>query len=338
MRLGVLLPHFGPSTDRTRLFDVGAGLAERGFASAWVRDQLGFRGGLPFEPRSPHFVDPIVTLAAIAARSDVAIGTATLVPIRPPILAAQLVGSLAYLAGGRFVLGIGLGGVPRAFQLANIPWEDRADLFRETVEVVRALARPGASYEGRFARFEDMTLDPAPPADLPIWFSGTSPAAIRLTLDHADGFFPGRLPLRVFDRLLAQLRAGAEERGRRYAVATVPLISIGRDRADALARIDVEGLLEEARGKKAWRTDGPFATADDLRGMLVAGNVDDVIADLEALEQRGLDEVVFDLRLRMDAYEETLDLLSREVVPVFAGRGEAAPAGTARTPRATEAR
>lgn len=317
MRLGVLLPHFGPSTDRRRLFDIGAGLADRGFASAWVRDQLGFRGGLPFEPRSPHFVDPIVTLSAIAARSPITIGTATLVPIRPPMMTAQLVGSLSYLAEGRFVLGIGLGGVPRAFELAGIPWEDRSDLFRETIEVIRALARPGASYEGRFARFENATLDPAPPVDLPIWFSGTSAAAIRLTIEHADGFFPGRMPLRVFDRLLEPLRAAGTERGRPFSVATVPLISFGPDRAAGLERIDVAGLLEEARGKKAWRADGPFETADDLRGMLIAGNADDVIEDLRALEARGLDEVVFDLRLRMDAYEETLDMLARDVLPVF---------------------
>ena len=317
MRLGVLLPHFGPSTDRRRLFDIGAGLADRGFSSAWVRDQLGFRGGLPFEPRSPHFVDPVVTLAAIAARSSITVGTATLVPIRSPVMAAQIVGSLAYLAEGRLVLGIGLGGVPRAFELVGIPWEDRADLFRETVEVIRALSRPGASYAGRFARFEDATMDPAPPEDLPIWFSGTSSAAIRLTLEHADGFFPGRLPLRVFDRLLEQLRTGAAKRGRTFSVATVPILSLDRSRAAALEAIDLEGLLDEARRKKAWQHDGPFETADDLRGMLLAGAVDDVIDDLKTLEARGLDEVVFDLRLRMDTYEETLEVLSREVLPEF---------------------
>jgi alkanesulfonate monooxygenase SsuD/methylene tetrahydromethanopterin reductase-like flavin-dependent oxidoreductase (luciferase family) len=317
MRLGVLLPHFGPFTDRPRLFDIGAGLADRGFSSAWVRDQLGFRGGLPFEPRSPHFVDPIVTLAAIAARSSITVGTATLVPIRPPMMAAQIVGSLSYLAEGRLVLGIGLGGVPRAFELAGIPWEDRADLFRETVEVIRALSRPNASYEGRFARFENMTMDPAPPEDLPIWFSGTSSAAIRLTLEHADGFFPGRLPLRVFDRLLGQLRAGAAERDRRFSVATMPILSLGRDRAAALEAINLAGLLEEARRKAAWRNDGPFDTANDLRGMLIAGSVEEVIADVQALKERGLSEVVFDLRLRMDAYERSLDVLTREVLPVF---------------------
>ena len=317
MRVGILLPHFGPFTDRSRLFEVGASLAERGFASAWVRDQLGFRGGLPFEPRSPHFVDPIVTLAALAARSDITIGTATLVPIRPPVMTAQIVGSLAYLAKGRFVLGIGLGGVPPAFELAGRQWEDRHDLFRETVEVVRALAHPGASYEGRFARFTNLTVDPAPPEDLEIWFSGTSGAAIRLTLEYATGWFPGRIPLRVFDRLLGRLREGEIALSRTFRVGIMPIVSLDRDRATALARVNVGGLLDEAHGKKAWQADGPFETADDLRGMLVAGTTDDVVADLRALAARGVDEVVLDLRQRMDAYEATLDLLAAEVVPAL---------------------
>jgi alkanesulfonate monooxygenase SsuD/methylene tetrahydromethanopterin reductase-like flavin-dependent oxidoreductase (luciferase family) len=317
MRVGLLLPHFGPFTDWSRLFDVGASLAERGFASAWVRDQLGFRGGLPFEPRSSHFVDPIVTLAALAARSDITIGTATLVPIRPPVMTAQLIGSLAYLARGHFILGIGLGGVPPAFELAGRQWEDRHDLFRETVEVVRALAHPGASYDGRFARFTNLTVDPAPPEDLEIWFSGTSRAAIRLTLEYATGWFPGRIPLRVFDRLLAGLREGEVALGRAFRVGIMPLVSLDRDRATAPAKVNPKGLLDEARSKKAWRVDGPFDSADDLHGMLLAGSTDDIVADLQAFAERGIDEVVLDLRQRMDAYEATLALLAAEVIPVL---------------------
>src|SRR3990170_539155 len=201
---------------------------------------------------------------------------------------------------------------PPAFALAGRQWEDRHDLFRETVEVVRALAHPGASYEGLFARFTNLTVDPAPPEDLEIWFSGTSGAAIRLTLEYATGWFPGRIPLRVFDRLLGRLREGEIALSRTFRVGIMPIVSLDRDRATALARVNVEGLLDEARGKKAWQADGPFETADDLRGMLVAGTTDDVVADLRALAARGVDEVVLDIRQRMDAYEATLDLLAAE--------------------------
>jgi alkanesulfonate monooxygenase SsuD/methylene tetrahydromethanopterin reductase-like flavin-dependent oxidoreductase (luciferase family) len=314
VRIGLLLPHFGSSSTYERLWDTGSRLADLGFESAWVRDQLGFRG-LGFEGRNSHFVDPFIALAGIAARSDIRVGTATLTPIRQEVVLAQLVGSLAYLARGRLVLGIGLGGQPRAFELAGRRNEDRVTHFREMVDVLRVAAQPNASYEGRFTQFRDLTLDPAPPADLPLWYCGTSPAAIRRALRYADGWFPGRCPFVVFDPLLARLREGAAEAGKPMAAAIVPLLSIGRDRADALERVNVPGLLEEARAKPGW--EASFESADDLRGALIAGNADEVGRELEAFRERGVDEVVLDLRLRMDAFEETLDLLARHVLPAL---------------------
>ena len=313
MRIGLLLPHFGRSSTYERLFDLGARLGDLGFASAWVRDQLGFRG-MAFEGRQAHFVDPFITLAGIAARSALTVGTATLTPIRQPVVNAQLVGSLAYLAQGRLVLGVGLGGQPRAFELAGLQYADRVAHFEDMIGVLRATASPDASYEGRFVRFEGLTLDPPPPADLPIWYCGTSPKAIDRTLRVADGWFPGRCPFVVFDRLLERLRAGSADRATPMHVAIVPLLSPGRDRADGLERIGVESLLAEARAKPGW--DAPFERAEDLRGSLIAGRPDDIVAELAAFDERGVDEVVLDLRQRMDVFEEALESLARDVLPV----------------------
>jgi alkanesulfonate monooxygenase SsuD/methylene tetrahydromethanopterin reductase-like flavin-dependent oxidoreductase (luciferase family) len=102
------------------------------------------------------------------------------------------------------------------------------------------------------------------------------------------------------------------------SVGIVPLLSPGRDRVDALARVNVEGLLEEARAKPGWAV--PFRSADDLRGSLIAGSPDDIVSDLEAFAARGVDEVVLDLRQRMDVFDGTLELLAREVLPVIAAK------------------
>lgn len=314
MRIGLLLPHFGPASTRERLFDLGARLEELGFASAWVRDQLGFQG-LAFEGRNAHFVDPFITLAAIASRSAIRVGTATLTPIRGPVVTAQLVGSLAYLARGRIVLGIGLGGQPRAFELAGLRWEDRAEHFGEMVDVLRVTASPGADYEGPFTRFTGLTLDPPPPPDLALWYCGTSPSAIRRALAYADGWLPGRCPFVVFDPLLARLRAGAAEAGKAMEIGIVPLLSPGRSRADALDRVNVPGLLAEARAKPGWSTYSEFRSDDQLRGSLIAGSPEEIIAELEAFRARGVNEVVLDLRQRMDVFEGTIAMLAREVIP-----------------------
>jgi alkanesulfonate monooxygenase SsuD/methylene tetrahydromethanopterin reductase-like flavin-dependent oxidoreductase (luciferase family) len=319
MKLGLMLPHFGPGASWERLFDLAPRLTEYGLNSVWARDQMGFRGGLPWERPGTFFLDPVVTLTGIAARSEtLLVGTATLTPIRPPLLTAQIIASLAFASRGRYVAGIGLGGIPRLFANAGIPWEERHDRFRETMEVLRAVMAPNASYHGRYASFENLTLNPAPPPDLPIWFSGTTPAAIRLTVAYATGWFPGRLPLPVFDRLLERLDAEGRALDRRFDVGIMPLLSIDRDRATALERINVRGLLAEARAKPAWAWLGDFQDPDDLKGIVIAGSVREVVADLRAMEARGVDQVVLDLRQRPDELESILGLLRDEIAPAFA--------------------
>jgi alkanesulfonate monooxygenase SsuD/methylene tetrahydromethanopterin reductase-like flavin-dependent oxidoreductase (luciferase family) len=319
MKLGLMLPHFGPGASYERLFELSPRVGRYGLNSVWARDQMGFKGGLPWERPGRFFLDPVVALTAIALRSEeLLIGTATLTPIRPPLLTAQVVGALSYASNGRYVLGIGLGGIPRLYTMAGIPWDERHERFRETIEVIRAVMHPDASYHGRFASFDGLTLDPAPPQDLEIWFSGSTPGAIRLTVEYATGWFPGRLPLPVFDRLIERLDSAGREQGRRFKVGIMPLLSIDRDRQAALDKLNVEGILAEARAKESWRWMGEFRKAEDLRGIVIAGTVEDVVADLRALEERGVDQVVLDLRQRADELEPMLELIGREVAPEFA--------------------
>ncbi|HEY3523058.1 MAG TPA: hypothetical protein VGK63_05105, partial [Candidatus Limnocylindrales bacterium] len=77
MKLGLMLPHFGPGASFERLFELTPRLPEFGINSVWARDQMGFRGGLPWEKPGSFFLDPVVALSAGAARSpDLLIGTA----------------------------------------------------------------------------------------------------------------------------------------------------------------------------------------------------------------------------------------------------------------------
>ena len=317
LRFGLLVPHFGPHSTWDRVFEIGPRLEELGFSSVYFRDQLGFTGGVSFEDPSYRFVDPFIAMSAVAATTDLTVGMATLTPIRPPVVLAQMVGSLAYLARGRVVLGVGLGGQPNAFRLAGVSIDDRVALFEEMVAVLRTTSHPHASHRGSRIAFDDLTLDPAPPRDLELLYCGSSLAAIRRAVRFADGWFPGRCPLRVFDRLSARLRGEAEAADKKMRVAIVPLVSLDRNRERALAKVNVEGILEESRRKPAWRPDGPFDSADDLRGAVIAGSADDVIAELHGLETRGVDEVVLDLRERMDAFEDGIEQIGSEVIPAF---------------------
>lgn len=316
MRVGVLLPHFGPHVTHERLFHFTDSLERLGFGAVWARDQVGFKGGHAFEGDSPRFIDPYITLAAIAARNkNLILGTAPIIPIRHPVMVAQLVGSLAFLAGNRLIIGIGAGTPRRPFDLTGIPYESRFELIRETAEVLRLLAHPPGSYAGRHVAFEGLTIDPAPPADLEIWYAGTTLKSVERALEYGTGWLPGRCPLPVLDEKLATLREGAAMLGKRMRTGIIPIVSVDRDRETALAKIDIPGLLDEASRKKHWVRTGPFESADDLRGIVIAGSPDDVASELQQLADREIDDVVLDLRLRPDAYEDSLQLISEEVLP-----------------------
>lgn len=317
MRLGLLSPHFGSGSNHERVFGVGPRLEQLGFSSLFFRDQLGFTGGVHFEEPSHHFVDPFIAMSAVAATTGLTVGTATLTPIRKPVVLAQMVGSLAHLAKGRVVLGVGLGGQERAFRLAGLSIDDRIALFDEMVTVLRATTRPHASYAGPTTSFDDLTLDPAPPAEMPLLYCGSSVGAIKRAVEFTDGWFPGRCPFRVFDRLKTHLDKEAEAADKTMRIAIVPLVSMDRDRNTALRKVNLEGILEESRRKPAWVRDGPFESADDLRGALIAGNADDIVAELKELEDRGVQDVVIDLRERLDAFEDTIERFGADVIPSF---------------------
>lgn len=324
MRFGVLLPHFGPHTSHDRLFGLGSRLEAQGFSSAWTRDHLGYSGGMAFEANGTFFVDPLITLASVAATSGLTIGTAALTPVRHPVLLAQMIGSLSYLAHGRVILGVGLG-KPRATELIGHSAGDRVALFDEMVDVLRAVAHGPASFSGTFTRFDELVIDPAPPADLPLWYCGASQAAVLRAVERTDGWLPGRCPFPTFDRLLARLRELAAAQDKKMSVGIVPLVSLARDRETALSKVNVQGLLQSFRDKPALRPEGPFESADDLRGAVLAGSVQDVLEDLKALEERGVDEVVLDLRERMDVFDDTLLCISEEILPAFRSTSAQAP-------------
>ena len=315
MRFGLLLPHFGPSSTKQRLFEFCAGLGSLGFSSIWVRDHLGYTGAAAFESRSNHFLDPLITLAALARTSRLTLGTASLTPIRQPVVLAQMIGSLAYLADGNLILGVGLGSQPQTHKLVGRSMDDRPTHFKEMVEVLRATSHRHASYSGEFTRFENLTLDPAPPEDLPIWYCGASRRAIDRAVEYATGWLPGRCPITVFDPLRRYLDEQRE--GRAMSIGIVPLFSLGRTREEALYAVNVEGLLRGFRAKPAWRHYGSFDNANHTRGALFAGTSDDIAEDIAALAERGVEHMVIDLRERFHVFEESVLQLSEEVLPRF---------------------
>ena len=182
MKLGVFLPtYLIPGTEREhadqiRRFAVRA--EELGFDSLFVTDHL----------LTAHrfyrvsWLEPITTLAHIAAVTKrVTLGTSILVlPTRHPVVLAKEIASLQHLSGGRYVFGVGVGWYDKEFEAVG---GSRTERGRRTDEVLDAsmqlLRTRDVSFQGRFYRFDEATVEPLGPVP-PVWVAGGRQFAARL--------------------------------------------------------------------------------------------------------------------------------------------------------------
>ena len=317
IEFGVLLPHFGKEASPSRLIDGSRMCEELGFDSVWVRDHLLWH---PYgmERAGLKFVEPFITLAAIAAvTKKILLGTAVIIPVRWPLKLAQDLASLSYMAGGRVIAGVGLGSTPAELAAGGLNGEQRVEILRETVEILRLIWKENnASYRGKIFSFEDITIEPKPVEPIPIFYGGGTRASVRRVAEYCDGWIPGRVPMATFDDRLKYLR---ELTDRKIVLGNIPIVRIDKDRARARADVDVMALAGSSEGTPHWikPPSGKFETIEDLEGLLVVGDPDDCAAEIEKFRQRGVEHFVFDLRLQYHRYEESLRLIGEELLPRF---------------------
>lgn len=144
---------------------------EHGF-DIWVIDHLLVAPGL----YGATWLDPLAMLNYAAALTRrVKLGTGILVaPVRQPVLLAKEIASLQLLAEGRFKLGVGPGWHAKEFEVVGAHISERGPRTDEMIEALEVLlTRERASYQGRYYRFEDVTV--VPRTGMPeLWVAGGS--------------------------------------------------------------------------------------------------------------------------------------------------------------------
>ncbi len=135
-----------------------------------------------------------LSVAAGATTGVKLLSAVTLVPLYPPVLLAKLGAALDVASGGRFNLGVGVGGeyVPE-FEACGVPVRERGARTNEALEIITRLwAGERISFHGRFASFSDVSIEPVPiqrPRP-PIWVAGRSDAAMRRAARYGDSWMP----------------------------------------------------------------------------------------------------------------------------------------------------
>jgi alkanesulfonate monooxygenase SsuD/methylene tetrahydromethanopterin reductase-like flavin-dependent oxidoreductase (luciferase family) len=176
MRIGIGLPNT-LEIDGTLMAAWAKRAEERGFAYLATIDRIVY----------PTF-DSITSLA-VAAGATTRIGLLTnvlLAPAYPPVWLAKATAGLASMSGGRFTLGLGVGGREDDFAAMQRPFDRRGRLMDETLDLLRR------AWAGENVAGGDLPVGP-PPGDrgVPVMIGGTSGAAVRRTVSHGAGWVSG---------------------------------------------------------------------------------------------------------------------------------------------------
>jgi alkanesulfonate monooxygenase SsuD/methylene tetrahydromethanopterin reductase-like flavin-dependent oxidoreductase (luciferase family) len=250
--IGLLLPtRQGGAFDRATVEDtlaLAVRAETRGLDSVWAGESILAR---------PRF-EPLVLLAAVAARTRrVRLGTATMLPaLHPPVVLAQRLATLDCVAGGRLVVGAGIGidapATRAEFDAAGARFDQRVGRLVETVRACRSLwsSAPEAASDdapGRLTRYWDLrgvALEPKPfrEGGPPFWIGSTfsREAALVRAGRVFDGWMPTAPNAAAFASGWAQVLAAADAAGRSRAALTPAVyltVSLDRDPARAEARL-----------------------------------------------------------------------------------------------------
>ncbi|MDO8530565.1 MAG: LLM class flavin-dependent oxidoreductase [Dehalococcoidia bacterium] len=258
--------------------------------------------------------DAMTVCAAFAARTKrVQIGTSiVLLPLHHPTILAKEAVTLDHVSGGRFILGVGIGGEnKREFDSCGAPHAERGRRANEQLEVMRSLwTDQKTTYQGRYFTLQDTTMDPKPltPGGLPVWVGGRRDAALRRTARYAQGWMPYLYAPEQYRDGWARVQAYAHEAGRDPAGITPGLyqfICVGRTVAEA-ARVAAQSLQE--------RYNQPFDKV--VERYVVLGTPQDCARRLEEFIAAGARHILFSPTCPLDEVMAQFEAIARDVLPL----------------------
>lgn len=165
---------------------------ELGFDSAFIADHF-----QPWRHTGGHAPASIPWLADVAARTErIVLGTSVMTPTfrYNPAVIAQAFATMACLAPGRLILGVGTGEALNEVAVGSVDGEwpefkERFARLREAVAVMRGLWREDRfSYEGEYYRTSEATIYDRPDEPVPVYIAAGGPLVARYAGRQGDGF------------------------------------------------------------------------------------------------------------------------------------------------------
>ena len=194
-------------------------------------------------------IDPVIGMAwAAAATTSLEVGTNILVlPQRNPLVLAKELATLDSFAGGRVLLGVGVGWAKEEFDATGADFANRGKRADEAIGAMRAAwTQPVSAFAGQFDNFSGVYSYPKPPrpGGVPILIGGESKAAIRRAAQLGDGWLPFNLPVDAAAGVIADLKAQTRAAGRDPEALRIIKIVFSNAALDDLERYRDAGVTE----------------------------------------------------------------------------------------------
>src|SRR5215470_20190511 len=275
MRLGISLTsqhHTDDPREAARWMIERAAAAQRaGLDSLFVGDH--------HATPHPYYQNTPMLGRLLAEWGDNPAGCLFLLPLWNPVLAAEQVGTLASIAGGRFIFQCAIGGDERQSSAMGTEFRFRPSAFEEAFDAVQRLLRGETVSGTRRYSFKDARIGLLPPEPVEYWIGGRAEPAIDRAARMGDGWIadPG-LTLEEAKSQLAYYLERCRLHGRKpSAIAIRRDIYVGESdqEADETARAVIE---------RGYRGFSPQA--------LSIGGVDKVIGSFRAYAEAGYTDII----------------------------------------------
>lgn len=291
---------------------------DAGFAGLWTLSH-------PVEPPiyNTAMLDPLMVLSHVAGvTEEIPIGTSILLlPMRRAANVVSMAASLRHLADRPVTLGVGAGNNPKEFEVTGVPMKERGPRLTEGIEILNALFEGEASYQGRFASFENVRVDPVLDDPPSILAGGTSkvvdgerrfPDPVLDRILETDGWIISPTPPEQMATELERVRDHAADEG--VDPDTLRFVELQYTHVVD----DDPNVIEEEQAKTFREFYGPNRGFEHARENCLVGSIEEIREQLAAYEDLGVDEVIVGPAAHNPAaLDRQMELISDRLLPQF---------------------
>jgi 5,10-methylenetetrahydromethanopterin reductase len=269
-----------------------------GYEYAWVNDYIFDR-------------DPFCVLSLLACNTaKIKMGTAVVNPyLRHPAMIAASIATVATLARGRTILGLG-SSVNAMMKPIAVTVENPIETCKETIDIVRLLLRGGvADYHGSKFKLDRAKLSFKPEEQVPIYLAlAAGKRMMKLCGEYADGAFlmeaTEEFHIDVMNTVREAQKSSKTESRLPFETVANQLVSVGKngkEAIDSLKPVMAENLARKGPGVAMMGLDiekaqqyvkEPSTIPDEfMQRFCLCGTVDDCLDHIATLRKIGITQV-----------------------------------------------